>query len=369
MRAACDECLRRGHLVGLLAPRVAALLGDRNRLPAGLLALADEDLVAAVCGRGSRGDDARRLLAGFDVRRARAALEAKGVEACCRHGSAFPPELLQLDDPPAALFVVGGLERLEELAAGRAVTVVGARRASPYGLEMARSLGRGLAVAGLTVVSGLALGIDAAAHRGACSAPCGGALAVIACGPERCYPARNRDLYREVLKRGCVLSEFPPGTPVFRWAFPARNRIMAALAEMTIVVEAADPSGSLITAEFAGQLHRQVAAVPGRATSSVAAGSNALLRDGAHLVLDVRAVLDILFGVGGCPEPGAQPASQLADPALRRVLEAVERADAPHELAALTGLRASELRAALGRLELLGLIIRAGPGRYTRAVA
>ncbi|MEX2196981.1 MAG: DNA-processing protein DprA [Thermoleophilaceae bacterium] len=368
MTPACDECLRRGHLVGLLAPRVGALLGDRSRPPAGLLALADEDLVTAVCGAGARGDEARLFLASFDPGRARSALVAEGVEAACPHGEDYPQALLDLDDPPAALFVVGGLDRLRMLAGNRAVTVVGARKASAYGLEMGRGLGRGLAAAGLTVVSGLALGIDAAAHRGACAAPRGGAVAVIARGPERCYPTRNRELYRQVLERGCVVSELPPGTPVFRWAFPARNRIMAALAELTIVVEAADPSGSLITADFAGQLHRRVAAVPGRATTRVAAGSNGLLRDGADLVLDARGVLDILFGVGGGPEPAAAKPVALEDPALRRVLEAVERADAPPELSALTGLSASDVRAALGRLELLGLIVRAGAGRYTRAV-
>src|SRR5690606_14505608 len=134
------------------------------------------------------------------------------------------------------------IDRLCALTEGHAVTIVGARRGTPYGLEMAEALGRGLAAAGLTVVSGLALGIDAAAHRGACAAPAGGALAVIGCGPEHCYPPSNRDVYAAVLARGCVLSEFPPGTPIFRWSFPARNRIMAALADLTIVVEAASPS-------------------------------------------------------------------------------------------------------------------------------
>lgn len=366
---ACDACLRRAHLIGLLAPRIAGLLGGRSRPPAGLLALADEDFIDGICGPGTNGDAARRFLDGFDARGARAQLARQGVEATCRHGDLYPRPLLDLDDPPAALFVVGGTQRLRVLTSARAVTIVGARRPSAYGLEVARSLGRGLSAAGLTVISGLALGIDAAAHRGACSAGAGGALAVIARGPERCYPARNARLYERILERGCVISELPPGVPVFRWAFPARNRIMAALGELTVVVEAAEPSGSLITAEFATQLNRGLAAVPGRVTATVAAGSNALLRDGAHVVLDARGVLDILFGVGGGPSTHDPDLPAIADPLLQRVLEAVECCDTAHELAARTGLQASELRAALGRLELLGLIVRAGAGRYERVAA
>lgn len=364
MTACCDDCLRRGHLLGLLAPRISGALARRDA-PPGLLALGDADLVAAVCASPQRRAEAEAFLERFEAAAARAALAERGVEAVCRHDAAYPRGLLELADPPAALFVAGGVERLRALAGAHAVTIVGARRGTPYGLEMAASLGRGLAAAGLTVVSGLALGVDAAAHRGACAAPAGGALAVIACGPEHCYPPGNRDVYEAVLERGCVVSEFPPRTPIFRWAFPARNRIMAALARITIVVEAGDPSGSLITADFAAQLGRDVAAVPNRVGTPVAAGSNALLRDGAHVVLDPADVLDILFEGTG-PRPDPPPAPRLGDERLQRVYDAVDAVDTAAEIASLCGLPASQVRAALGRLEAMGLVRRGGAGRWTR---
>ena len=177
------------------------------------------------------------------------------------------------------------------------MAVVGSRRPSPYGLEMARSLGRGLAAAGIVVVSGLALGIDAAAHRG-CLEVAGVPVAVLAGGPDLPYPRSHRRLYAEVVATGLVLSEMPPGQRAFRWSFPARNRLMAGIAGMTVVVEAAEPSGSLITAEFAQDLGRVVGAVPGRVTARMAAGSNALLRDGAAVVRSPEDVLDDLLGAG-----------------------------------------------------------------------
>lgn len=362
--ACCDDCLRRGHLLGLLAPRISGALA-RREAPAGLLALDDADLVAAVCASPQRRAEAEAFLDRFEPGAARAALAELGVEAVCRHAGAYPTGLLELADPPAALFVVGGPGRLRALADAPAATIVGSRRGTPYGLEMAEALGRGLAAAGLTVVSGLALGVDAAAHRGACAAPAGGALAVVACGPEHCYPPANRAVYEAVLERGCVVSELPPRTPIFRWAFPARNRIMAALARITIVVEARDPSGSLITADFASQLGRDVAAVPGRAGAPHCAGSNALLRDGAHVILDAADVLDVLFeGSGPRPEPPPEP--QLHDERLRRVFDAVDAVDTAPEIAELCGLSASEVRAALGRLEAMGLVRRGGAGQWTR---
>ena len=177
------------------------------------------------------------------------------------------------------------------------MAIVGTRNPSPYGREVAHSLGRGLGAAGVPVVSGLALGIDATAHRG-CLAGGGLPVAVLACGPDVAYPRRHRALHRDVCARGAVLSELPPGVQPFRWSFPARNRIMAGLARMTVVVEAADPSGSLITSDFARDLGRSVAAVPGHVTARMARGTNGLLRDGAVPVTGPADVLDELFGAG-----------------------------------------------------------------------
>lgn len=373
-RDCCEACLRRGFLLGALAPWVAAALADRERLPAGLLALDDADLVAAVCRTPRARAAAAAVLERFDRDAATARLAEHAIEATCRHGERYPPALQALADPPAALFVAGSLERFAALAAGRVAAIVGSRRPSAYGLEMARHLGRSLSCAGLTVVSGLALGIDAAAHRGALDGG-GRTVAVLARGPEAAYPRLNRDVYAGVRARGAVVSELPPGAPVFRWSFPARNRIMAALAELTLVVEAGDPSGTLITARFAADLGRLVAAVPGRATARGAAGSNALLRDGAHVVLEPADVLDLLLGPGVRPPAaavGARPAGAspptLAPP-LRAVLDRVEVGDDVDAIRERTGLEPGEVRAALARLEVLRLVRRDGLGGYERALA
>jgi DNA processing protein len=275
--------------------------------------------------------------------------------------------LAHLGDAPAVLFCAGDLTMLDSrLADGPAAAVVGTRRASPEGTEVARGLGRGLACAGVTVISGMAMGIDAAAHRGALDAR-GPTVAVLACGPDVAYPRREATLHRALLAGALVLSEAPPGAMPRRWAFPARNRIIAALAGLTIVVEAAQRSGSLITAEFAMTMGRDVAAVPGRAGSTLTRGSNGLLKDGAAVVLDAEDALDLLLGTDRPGEPAPDRLAGLEAP-LRRLLEDVRAGrvtvpalvDAGHEPEdALTG---------LVRLELLGLV-RRGPGGTVVPVA
>ena len=369
--SACAPCLRRSALIGFLAAPIAGMLESRRRAP-GILALPDEQLVEVV-GAAWR-ERAVAEIERFDADAARAAVEDAGLFAICCHDPAYPPKLGELGDGPAVVYGAGAQSRLAELVAEPAVAVVGARRASAYGLEVARELARGLSAARVTVVSGLALGIDAAAHRGALD---GGAntVAVLACGVDRAYPRTNRGLYDRIVQTGVVLGELPPRTPPRRWTFPARNRIMAGLAEATVVVEAAERSGSLITARFAEDLGREVAAVPGRVTSRMAAGSNRLLYDGAHVIRDAADVLDVLFGAGGwkarqaphAVAAASAPASAPAlDPHLRRVLDAIESGDSPEAAGRRAGLAAPEARAALGRLELLGLIKRDGLGSYER---
>ena len=374
-RRACRPCLRRAALVGRLAPRIAGLLGGRARRPPRLLELGDEALVEALAS--DRADELRRWLERFDVERARRALGRTGLDCVCRHSPSYPRALLDLPDPPAALYVAGSVERLTALTSGPAVTVVGARRATPYALQVGSSLGRGLAAAGVTVVSGLALGVDAAAHRGALGSG-DRAIAVLASGADVPYPRSHLGLYREIRGRAAVVAELPPGTRPLRWSFPARNRIMAALGQVVVVVEAEEGSGSLITATFAGDLGRDVGAVPGKVTTGKAAGSNRLLRDGARLIRGPEDVLDELFGVGaggeleagsGAGPPrrrGHAPAPDL-DPETRRVLEAVEAGHRVDAIGREAGLAPGDVRAALGRLELLGLVARDGLGLYERA--
>jgi DNA processing protein len=278
--------------------------------------------------------------------------------------------LLELADPPTVLFGVGRPETLRLLHEEPAVAIVGTRRPSPYGTEVAHALGRGLALAQVPVVSGLALGIDGTAHRG-CLAGGGVPVAVLACGPDVAYPRRHRALHRRVAEAGLVLSELPPGTRPFRWSFPARNRIMAGLARMTLVVEAADPSGSLITSDYAHDLGRSVGAVPGRVTSGVARGTNGLLRDGAVPITAPQDVLDELFGVGvrklSRAGEGARP-REPPDPRLAAVLGAAERSGSITAIVDETGLGVDAVRAALGRLEADGYLVRRELGGWERVV-
>ena len=291
------------------------------------------------------------------------------VWSVCRHGRLYPPRLADLPDPPAVLFACGSrgpLERLVERAT--AVTIVGSRRPSAAGLDLATSLARALSDAGLLVVSGLAAGIDRAAHEGAIEAG-GATVAVMGGGPDVAYPASNSQLHRRLIDDGgLVLAELPPGTRPTRWTFPARNRIMAALSAMTIVVEARERSGSLITAGFAAESGREVGAVPGQVGLANAAGTNALLKDGAHVVRCPEDVLDVIEGVGGAVarRPTTVTGPRLTDD-LREALACVEEqplsADALADRTEGGGIGAA---VALARLELLGYVECGGDGRFRR---
>lgn len=266
------------------------------------------------------------------------------------------------------LYVHGAPERLERaLTAGR-VAIVGARRATPYGLEQARGLGRGLAAAGLTVVSGMALGVDAAAHVGALEAG-GTTVAVLACGPEIAYPASKRRLHERIAASGAVVAELPPGTPPRRWCFPARNRIIAALGQTTVVVEAGERSGSLITAGQAADLGREVAAVPGLVSAPLAAGTNALIADGAKLVRGPRDVLELLFEAGMEELPAVPSEDRTAglEPDLCALLDRIGAGC--DTVAALSGGAGDvdAILAGIAQLELRGLVRRGPGGRYVTA--
>ena len=364
--SACDACLRRAFLVGRLAPRIAGLLDRPGRRTSGLLALSESDLLAAVAGE--RAEQIALDLDNFAPDAERERLARARVLALCRHAPEYPGGLRDLDDPPAALFAAGRHEALELLCSEPAVAIVGTRDPSPYGTEVARSLGRGLGAAGVPVVSGLALGIDATAHRG-CLEGGGAAFAVLACGPDVAYPRRHRRLHEHIRENGLVVSELPPGTPPFRWSFPARNRIMAALSRLTVVVEAADPSGSLITTDFARDLGRSVAAVPGRVTSKVARGTNGLLKDGAVPITSTEDVLDELFGVGArYPPATSHSGREPEDSLLRHVLESAERMDSVASIAKAVGLSTAETRAALARLEGDGYLVRRSLDGWERAL-
>jgi DNA processing protein len=361
---ACDGCLRRAHLLGLLAPWIADRALRRERLAPRLLTLSDDDLIAAAAP--TQSERAREFVERFDAVAARDRIAAAGLAALCGHSPSYPELLARIPDPPTVLFTTASVEHLAALAAEPAVAIVGGRRCSGYAREVAYELGRGLGAAGVTVVSGLALGIDAEAHAGAVAAD-GGAIAVLAGGADVPYPRTNRALYQRIRASGAIVSELPPGIRPFKWGFPARNRIMAGLARITVIVEAAEGSGSLITADFAMEFNRELCAVPGWVTARQAAGSNRLLHEGAPVVRGAEDVLDLLFGVGSAPRPPS--AAEKLEPELRSVLDAVEGGEGVEAMSETSRLSPAEVRSALGRLELLGLIVREGVGTYRRTAA
>jgi len=361
---ACDACLRRSVLIAELAGWIERAAAQSRRLPA-LLSLDDEQLVRAVGAQDWMHQAKDSLSTAREVRQQMAQL---GLNAVCVHDDGFPPLLRHGPDACGAMFVRGAVDLLGRVASEPAVAVVGARRASSYGLEVARSLGRELAVTGVTVVSGMAFGVDAAAHQGALDAT-GQTVAVLATGVDVAYPARHRRLATLISEKGLLVSEFPPGFRPRRWCFPARNRIIAGMSQMTVVVEGRSDSGSLITAQFAQDLGRDLGAVPGPVTSELGRGSNQLLADGAVVVRDAQDVLDAVFGVG-VRERQSTSQQELAglDPHLRELLERVEAGQSTPEVLAGATLSARDVVARLGELELLGLIRCDESGRFIRCM-
>ena len=285
--------------------------------------------------------------------------------ATCRHDEAYPEQLGDLGDAPAVIFGRGDPGLLTRLLRDDVVTIVGSRRPSAYGRVTATALGREIARAGFVVVSGMAMGIDSCAHEGALEAG-GLTLAVLGTGVDVPYPPRARRLYETIVERGVVIGELPPGTQARRWMFPARNRIMAALGRLTVVVEARPRSGSLITAEMAQDLNREVGAVPGRVGSSPAAGTNELLHEGAHVIRGAQDVLDALVGAGA-ERTIRPPTGPSLEPELANVLDLVERGAGSADALARTGrLKPGPLATALVRLELSGYVRSDSAGRYER---
>jgi DNA processing protein len=262
--------------------------------------------------------------------------------------SQLPPLLRAIHDPPERLFLRGNGD--PELLSRPAVAIVGARACSPYGAQVARMLGRELAAAGVVVVSGLARGVDGEAHRGALDSG-GDTVAVLGCGIDRDYPAAHAGLARTIGERSLIVSEYPPGVEPAAFRFPQRNRIIAGLCVATVVVEAREKSGALITADFALDEGREVFAVPGEITSRLSDGTNALLRLGATPFTSPG---DVFESLGVEAEPIA--------PRERHPLLDLLPASAD-ELVGATGLPASEVAAALAELELAGLAAE-GDGIY-----
>ncbi len=259
----------------------------------------------------------------------------------------LPPLLRAIHGPPSRLYLRGAGD--SELLWRPAVAIVGARACSSYGAQVARLLGRELAAAGVVVVSGLARGVDGEAHRGALETD-GHTVAVLGCGIDRDYPAAHAGLARDIAEASLLVSEYEPGVEPAPWRFPARNRIVAGLCAATIVVEARERSGALITADFALEEGREVFAVPGEITSSLSAGTNALLRLGATPLTSAADVLESL-GIEVAP---SQP---ITHPLLELLPATAD------ELARATGLPPGHVAAALTELEVAGVVAE-GEGLY-----
>jgi DNA processing protein len=283
----------------------------------------------------------------------------------------YPATLLDNPDPPLMLFVQGQAQWLDQ----RAVAIVGSRNATERGLELAKAWARQLSDAGWVVVSGLARGIDAQAHRGALQGPTG-TIAVMGSGPDQIYPSSHRSLASQIAAHGLLMSEYPPGVAALPSHFPQRNRIITGLCRGTVVIEAQLQSGSLISARLALESNREVMAVPGPIDSPNTKGCHALIKQGAALVEsvdDIRLVLgdtpEPVARVAGRPEPGSTATPVTSHPIDRSDLSPLELAIGGDlllidELARRTGLNAAQLQIQLLELELAGRVQRLPGSRY-----
>jgi DNA processing protein len=274
----------------------------------------------------------------------------------------YPQQLLQTPDAPPVLFFIGRRELLNRPA----LAIVGSRNATPQGIENARAFASALSQAGLTIVSGLALGIDAGAHRGALEGP-GSTLACVGTGLDRVYPPAHRELAHEIARTGGLLSEFVPGTPPLRHNFPRRNRLISGLARGVLVVEATLSSGSLITARLAGEQGREVFAIPGSIHSPFSRGCHRLIREGAKLVETAQDVLDEL-GLEGIAAAAPSDSGAATDTTSHQAVVAALGGD-PCDLDTLverTHLAADALTAALVELEIDGAVAALPGGRWQR---
>jgi DNA processing protein len=355
---ACRDCVQHGWLLSALSERLDYHRHDAFKLAA-LLALSDEELLAAVAGEAQAAMRAR--LAEPDRHRVP---ERPPTNRICRHDPGFPRSLRALASAPRLLHVSGGSRTLGELLAGPTVAIVGSRSASDYGMELGWALGRGLAAAGVTVIGGLADGIATAAHTGALQVE-GPTLTVVPGGLDVCYPAARGELYARLRRDGLALAELPRGSAVRRWCHPARARIVAGLAQVLVVVEARERTADLTHATFARAANRIVAAVPGRVNSPLAAGTNALLLEGAPLIRGPQDVLDLLY-IASDTRP-QRPEPRLPQ-RLRALLERVQSGEDTLGKLSRRGGHHQDLLVGLAELEVLGALGRGDGGRYVPSV-
>ncbi len=365
-----DDSLQATLLLSLIpdvGPRTYKLLMERFGTPQAVLAASPAELREV---RGVGPKLCRQIVEARETLDPAAELELcrqNEITVLTRADPEYPRLLCEIPDPPAVLFVKGTLLTNDALA----VAIVGTRHATRYGLDQAQRLAAGLARAGLTVVSGLARGIDAAAHRGTLEAG-GRTLAVLAGGLLNIFPPEHKELSEAVASHGAILSEAPPGREPLSGTFPQRNRLITGLSLGLIVVEAADRSGALISARHAMEQNREVFAVPGRVDSRMSRGCHGLIRDGARLV---SCVDDVLEELGPLVEPARDrdgrevrhPAELQLNEQERQVLDAIEiDATSIDQVAVTSGLPVQRVLATLSVLEVRRLVRRIGGNQVSR---
>lgn len=296
---------------------------------------------------------------GTDLERLWERIQSQGIQMLTWEDESYPSRLREIEQPPPVLYVRGELLAEDSWA----VAVVGTRRVTPYGRQVSEEVAAVLAANGITVVSGLARGVDAVAHTAALKAG-GRTLAVLGCGVDRIYPPEHRALAGQVMAHGALISDYAPGTPPESANFPPRNRIIAGLSAATIVVEAGETSGALITAEFAAEQGREVFAVPGSILAPQSKGTNRLIANGARPLLDARDVLDVL----NLTRVGQQRAARKVLPvdATEAQIAMVMSGEPLHvdEIRARCGLPIEKVTAALILMELKGIVRQVGGLHY-----
>lgn len=359
-----DACLYFSLVQAKVGRSLMSRLGERSMSEAAELSGTG---LAAVSGLSEKAAAAiENVRRDFDAEEIFEVAAGIGVRVVTLADGDYPQYLREVSDPPPALFVKGSLPT------GTLVSVVGSRKASAGAHSVAREIGRALAGRGVAVVSGLALGIDAEAHRGALDAG-GATVGVLGCGIDVVYPKRNRGLFEEVVEsgRGAIVSEYFLGEAPLAWRFPARNRIISGLCGVTVVVEAAERSGSLITARCALDEGREVWAVPGPVGMPECRGSNRLIADGASVLWDIEEFAEA-FGEAVAADDEASGAASSAvpeglPPGEAKVLGAVGFVPGGvDEIGVRSGLSMSELLSALTMLELKGYVLRDAAGAFVR---
>jgi DNA processing protein len=347
-----------------LAPRRAASLIDKFGSPEAVFSATEAELRSV---EGLTGRSLEKLLAAepADLDKSLDILEKKNIQMITFQDKDYPANLLQTIDPPIVLFTRGELKEADKFS----VAIVGSRKASVYGKSMAERIAKDLSNRGLSIISGGARGVDAAAHRGALSAG-GRTVAVLGCGIDICYPGEHKDLFDRIAENGAVVSEYSPGTPPEGWRFPARNRIISGISLGVLVVQAPLNSGSLITARYAQEQGKDIFVLPGNVDDLRNQGGHALIRDGATLVESADQILeDLGIQIEETPRPQLTFAFESLTEEERKLVELLSLQPKHMDQIILESkLSTSQVTGMMTMLEMKGIVKRVPGNAYVRAL-